>query len=87
MKSFLQYFTEVTRLDAPEADDELKKAVVGHLNKGKKISTFKGEPSARMTYRTTTAADGLEREEKIKSTEAARLNQGVRATPAAGGGY
>ena len=38
-----------------------------------------------MTYRTTTAADGLEREEKIKSTEAARLNQGVRATPAAGG--
>ena len=83
MKSFLQYFTEVTRLDAPEADVELKKAVVGHLNKGKKISTFKGEPPARMTNRTTTAADGLEREEKIKNSASATINQGV----AAGGGY
>ena len=85
MKTFIDFVTEVTRLDAPEADAELTKAVLGHLNKGEKISTFKGEPEARMTYRTTTAADGLEREEKIKSTEAARLNQGVRATPAAGG--
>ena len=85
MKSFIQYFTEVTRLDAPEADAELKKAVLGHLNKGEKISTFKGEPEARITYRTTSAHDGMERTENIKSTEAARLNQGVRATPAAGG--
>ena len=85
MKTFIDFVTEVTRLDAPESDAELKKAVLGHLSKGEKISTFKGEPEARMTYRTTTAADGLEREEKIKSTEAARLNQGVRATPAAGG--
>ena len=85
MKSFIQYFTEVTRLDTPEADAELKKAVLGHLNKGEKISTFKGEPEARITYRTTSAHDGMERTENIKSTEAARLNQGVRATPAAGG--
>ena len=85
MKTFIDFVTEVTRLDTPEADAELKKAVLGHLNKGEKISTFKGEPEARMTYRTTSAYDGMERTENIRSTEAARLNQGVRATPAAGG--
>ena len=82
MKSFIQFFTEITRLDAPEAEAELKKAVVGHLEKGKNVSTFKGEPPARMTYRTTTAADGLERKEKIKNSVSATINQGV-----AGGGY
>tara|TARA_S200002703_G_scaffold143619_1_gene136767 strand:+ start:163 stop:423 length:261 start_codon:yes stop_codon:yes gene_type:complete len=85
MKSFIQFVTEITRLDAPEADAELKRAVFGHLNKGKKISTFRGENPQRMMYRTTSAHDGMERTENIKSTEAARLNQGVRATPAAGG--
>jgi len=82
MKSFIQFFTEITRLDAPEAKDEFKKAAVGHLEKGKKISTFKGEPEARFSYRTTTAHDGLERKEKIKNSVSSTINQGV-----AGGGY
>ncbi len=82
MKSFIQFFTEITRLDTPEADTELKKAVLTHLNKGKKMDTFGGESPERVTYRTTTAADGLERKEKIKNSVSATINQGV-----AGGGY
>tara|TARA_X000001382_G_scaffold27598_1_gene17712 strand:+ start:70 stop:318 length:249 start_codon:yes stop_codon:yes gene_type:complete len=82
MRTFIDFVTEITRLDTPEADTELKKAVIGHLNKGEKISTFDGESPARMTYRTTTAADGLERKEKIKNSVSATINQGV-----AGGGY
>ena len=82
MKSFIQFFTEITRLDAPEADQELQKATNVHLEKGKNISTYKDEPEARFTYRTTSAADGLERKEKIKNSVSANINQGV-----AGGGY
>lgn len=82
MKSFIEFFTEITRLDAPEAGAELQKATNVHLEKGKNISTYKGEPEARFTYRTTTAADGLERKEKIKNSVSATINQGV-----AGGGY
>ena len=82
MKSFIQFVTEITRLVAPEADQELQKATNIHLEKGKNISTYKGEPEARFTYRTTTAADGLQRKEKIKNSVSATINQGV-----AGGGY
>ena len=77
MKTFIDFVTEVTRLDAPEADAELKKAATVM---GRKLKTFKGEPEARFTYRATSGADAEIRKREIAA--AAAPSQGV-----AGGGY
>ena len=48
MKTFIDFVTEITRLDAPESDAELKKAATVM---GRKLKTFKNENPDRFTYR------------------------------------
>ncbi|MAL44190.1 hypothetical protein [Hyphomonas sp.] len=79
MKSFIQFVTEITKMSVPEHE---KQAELGKAARvmGRKLTTFKGEPPARFTYRATSGADAETRKREIAA--AAAPSQGV-----AGGGY
>lgn len=82
MKSFRQFFTEYAGMKSPEADAELESGIRTLMRAGKEIPSVPGKNKPRLTHMITTAADGIERKEKIKNSVSATINQGV-----AGGGY